>query len=426
MKAIKLIFYFLFLGVILESAFAQSEQNAKELFKQFSDRIFKVRVLELSSGNQASIGSGFITGESRQIVTNFHVISEYVHYPDRYKIVIEDKHGENFDLQMINFDVVNDLALLESNGLSGLSIPLAEKLPLKGEPIYSLGNPHDLGLSVVPGTFNGVTKRSLYGRIHISGAINSGMSGGPTLDQFGRVIGVNVASSGNQVGFLVPLKNLRNFIDISEQQTLIPAEYDATIRDQLYSNQEIIYKKLLDAEWATSEFGQVVIPQEIADYVQCWGDNFSEPDQKYKFVQSDCQGSEKIFLSRNFDTGTILLQYAWIESVGLNSFQFYNLLTLEGTSMRPDNLATEDDVTNFKCHEGFLGYDHDIDPLTVDKAAICAREYIKYPGLFDVMYLSMSVQHDDRALLSHFSISGVSEETADKFLMKFYSDIAWR
>ena len=425
MLVLKVIFHFALLGIFLPSAFAQTEHNAKELFNQFSDRIFKVRVLELSSGNQASIGSGFKTGDSGQVITNFHVISEYVHYPTRYKIVIEDRHGENFDLHLINFDVVNDLALLNSPDSENHSIPLAESLPEKGEPIYSLGNPHDLGLSVVPGTFNGVTRRSLYGRIHISGAINAGMSGGPTLDQYGRVIGVNVASSGNQVGFLVPLKHVRKFIKASESQRLKPSDYDTTVREQLFSNQQIIYKKLLDAEWKTSEFGQVVIPQEIADHVQCWGDNFSEPDQKYKYIQSDCQGSEKIFLSRDFDTGTILLQYAWIESEDLNSFQFYNLLTLEGTSMRPDNLASEDDVTNFKCHEGFVQQDHGNQPIT-DKAAFCAREYKKYRGLFDVMYLSMSVKHKDRTLLSHFSISGVSKETADKFLMKFFSEIAWQ
>ena len=163
--------------LLVQPAFAQDEQNAKELFNQFSDRIFKVRVLELSSGNQASIGSGFQIGDEGLIVTNFHVVSEYVHYPHRYKIVIEDKHGDNFDLELINFDVINDLALLKSHGINAISIRLAERLPAKGEPIFSLGNPHDLGLSVVPGTFNGIANHSLYGRIHVSGAINSGMSG---------------------------------------------------------------------------------------------------------------------------------------------------------------------------------------------------------------------------------------------------------
>ena len=426
MSVLKLLFHFALLAIVVHPVFAEGEHNAKDLFKQYSDRIFKVRVLELSSGNQASIGSGFKIGESGRIITNFHVISEYVHYPDRYRIVVEDKHGDNFNLQLINFDVVNDLAILQSYNLNASSISLAESLPLKGEPIYSLGNPHDLGLSVVPGTFNGITRRSLYGRIHISGAINAGMSGGPTLDQYGRVIGVNVASSGNQVGFLVPLNRLKRFIEKSRQQQLASADYENTIRDQLYTNQQIIYSNLLDAEWKTSRFGEADIPQEIADYVQCWGDNFSETDQKYDYVQSDCHANEKIYLSRNFDTGAILLQYAWIETEQLNMFQFYNLLTLEGTSMGPDNMATEDNVTNFKCHEGFIRADQGSPQTPVDKVAFCARTYKKYPGLYDVLYLSMSVHEDDRALLSHFSVSGVSKDTANNFLVKFFNGITWQ
>ncbi|MEM8843749.1 MAG: serine protease [Pseudomonadota bacterium] len=421
--------YIYFLQLVLLSsslAFAESEQNAKELFNQFSDRIFKVRVLELSSGNQASIGSGFQIGDQGRIITNFHVVSEYVHHPDRYKIVIENKGGENFDLEIINFDVVNDLAILQSNDVQAVSIPLADKLPAKGEPIFSLGNPHDLGLSVVPGTFNGITSYSLYGRIHISGAINSGMSGGPTLDKFGRVIGVNVASSGNQVGFLIPLEHLRFFIDRSESLWLESNIYEQTIRDQLYENQENIYQELLAKDWKTSKLGQVIIPQEIAQYIQCWGENYHQDDQKYEYIQSDCLANESIYISRGFNTGTILLQYAWIESQELNPFQFYTLLTLEGTAMSPDNNASEDDVTKFKCHEGFVKAAPNDQALAVSKVAFCAREYKKYIGIYDVMFLSMSVQDNNRSLLGHFSISGVSEDTALKFLAKYFNGITWQ
>ena len=75
--------------------------------------------------------------------------------------------------------------------------------------IYSLGNPHDLGMILVPGTYNGLQKYSFYPRIHFTGAVNAGMSGGPTVDAAGKVVGVNVASAGNQLGFLVPADALQ-------------------------------------------------------------------------------------------------------------------------------------------------------------------------------------------------------------------------
>ena len=52
----------------------------------------------------------------------------------------------------------------------------------------------------------GVVERSFYPSIFFSGSLNPGMSGGPTLDEQGRVMGINVATrlDGQQVSFLVP------------------------------------------------------------------------------------------------------------------------------------------------------------------------------------------------------------------------------
>ena len=38
----------------------------------------------------ASIGSGFAVADGRRLVTNFHVISEAVHHPERYRVELVD------------------------------------------------------------------------------------------------------------------------------------------------------------------------------------------------------------------------------------------------------------------------------------------------------------------------------------------------
>ena len=72
--------------------------------------------------------------------------------------------------------------------------------------MYSLGNPLDVGFAVIEGNYNGLVERSFYPQIFFAGSLSGGMSGGPALDQEGRVIGVNVARrvDGEQVSFLVP------------------------------------------------------------------------------------------------------------------------------------------------------------------------------------------------------------------------------
>ena len=55
-----------------------------------------------------------------------------------------------------------------------------------------MGNPHDLGMTIIEGTYNGLIQTSRFQKILFSGSLNSGMSGGPAMDDKGRVIGVGV------------------------------------------------------------------------------------------------------------------------------------------------------------------------------------------------------------------------------------------
>ena len=402
-----------------------NSQDAKELFDKYSDRIFQIRIIELSSGNQTAIGSGFQVASDGYIVTNFHVVSEYVHHPEQYRIDLVTEHQKHLDLQLFNIDIVNDLALLKVESNSSNGIQLADKLPLNGEPIFSLGNPHDLDLTVIPGTFSGITSHSSYQRIHISAAINAGMSGGPTLNSAGQVVGVNVASSGNQIGFLIPLHRLRSFVKKASESSLWSDEYSSIIRDQLYNNQSKIFDDLISSEWLTSSFGDANVPDDVSPYIKCWGVNNTRAEKKYNYSASYCQMNERIFISDSFDTGSILFQFGWFETDQLNQFQFYKVLENYSSDLRPENLSNEENVTNFKCHNDFVQSISKSNKTVENKVSYCARAYKKYKDLYDVMYLSVSVHENNQALLSHFSVAGVSQEVAKKLTQKFSENIVW-
>ena len=102
---------------------------------------------------------------------------------------------------------------------------------------------------MIPGTYNGITAHSVYERIHFSGSVNPGMSGGPVLNQSGQVIGVNVATAGNQLGFLVPLNRLTKFIVQPSTGAIKLASIDATIAAQLKANQAAIVGNLVKSVW---------------------------------------------------------------------------------------------------------------------------------------------------------------------------------
>ena len=52
---------------------------------------------------------------------------------------------------------------------------------LKGDRVLAMGHPRDLGLSIVEGTYNGQVEHVLTPRLHFTGPLNPGMSGGPAV-----------------------------------------------------------------------------------------------------------------------------------------------------------------------------------------------------------------------------------------------------
>jgi serine protease Do len=88
--------------------------------------------------------------------------------------------------------------------------PADEPMP-RGARIFSLGNPLDVGFAVAEGNYNGPVERSFLRHAVLRRLAQPGMSGGPALDDQGRLIGVNVAArrDGEQVSFLVPAEHVR-------------------------------------------------------------------------------------------------------------------------------------------------------------------------------------------------------------------------
>ncbi|MCZ6803922.1 MAG: serine protease [Proteobacteria bacterium] len=411
--------------VLIVSNIPVCAESAKTLFSEYSNRIYQLRIIELSSGKQAALGSGFQISADGLVISNFHVISDYVHHPERYRVECVSHEGNKAELNLINIDVVNDLSLLKIANAPSAYLKLATSLPEHGESIYSIGNPRDLGLTVVPDTYNGITAYSAYERIHFSGSINPGMSGGPVLNENGEVVGVNVSTYGDQVSFLVSLHRLAAFVEKSAQSPIDLSMLETVIAMQLHANQRELIGNLVRGEWMASEFGGATVPNEIADHIRCWGYSDDNPEIRYSHTTSYCREDEHIYLSSGFFTGNILYQFDWYETEELNRFQFYNMFKAEIENAGPDNYARKEDVHNYKCYDDFIKSKPEQAAEVVTKATYCAREYKKYPGLYDVLYLGASVHENKKGLISHFTLAGVSQDMALQFTKKFISSIKW-
>ena len=165
---------------------------------------------------QTGMGSGFVFSEDGYIITNNHVVA------DATEIDVRFPDGRVYPgARVVGRDPNTDIAVVRIEPRDGerftpLEIGNSDRIQV-GDWVLALGNPLSLGFTVTAGIVSakgrslGIIEGDipLEAFIQTDAAINRGNSGGPLVDLFGRVVGVNTAIysptgmyAGN--GFAVP------------------------------------------------------------------------------------------------------------------------------------------------------------------------------------------------------------------------------
>ena len=173
----------------------------QEIYRRVNPSTVTV-VTELPRG--ASVGTGVILTEDGYIITNAHVIaggtSCYVALAD----------GSIFDAALVGYDAEQDLAVIkaqDTDGRAAQGLPAAEfgdsDALSVGDPVYAIGNP--LGVEL-RGTLTDGIVSAINRDVDVDGvtmtliqtnaALNNGNSGGPLINRYGQVIGINVMKMG--------------------------------------------------------------------------------------------------------------------------------------------------------------------------------------------------------------------------------------
>jgi hypothetical protein len=397
-------------------------EQAQSIFKQLAPSLYQIKIIDLASDEKASIGSGFQITVDGLIATNYHVISSYARHPEKFKMQYVDHLGEIGDLNLESVDVINDLALVKRHVNNDTPFfTIAHKAPTKGEELFSLGNPHDLGMIVVPGTYNGLKTESFNDRIHFTGSVNPGMSGGPVVNKNSEVVGINVATSGNQIGFLVPHDKLLTLF--KHYQVSPPVDIKQQMAEQLSTYQQKLIDTLVDANWQIKQLGLSVIPTIDVPFIRCWGNSNADKKEALIFsVFSSCTLDENTYLEASFLTGNLDMEFNYLEAKDISDDKFYNLYSKRIARVASNNKAGKVDVTEFECQHDIV---ENSTQAMVSKMIFCTRAYKDFPKLYDVVYLAASVDKKQQAMISHFTISGVEQSYAKKFTTKFMEAISW-
>jgi len=145
-------------------------------------------VVEIESSEAR--GSGFLISDDGLIATNHHVVEGHA------TVDVELQDDSRLLGKVLYTDERSDLAIVKIEGKGFPFLPLAEFSQVRvGETVIAIGNPeHGAVHTVTRGIISAVASRggpSGETVIQTDAAINFGNSGGPLINSYGEVVGVN-------------------------------------------------------------------------------------------------------------------------------------------------------------------------------------------------------------------------------------------
>ena len=181
--------------------------TATELYNQSVKYVGEIVTYD-KSGSELALGTGFVISSDGKIVTNYHVIE------GAYSAKITINNTQYNIASVLAYDSNIDLAVLKINA-SGLTAANICKLPVStGATVYAIGSSKGLTNTFSQGMIT-QAERVMDGVVYIqhSSPISSGNSGGPLLNIYGEVIGINTmtridAQNINMAVFTAELDNL--------------------------------------------------------------------------------------------------------------------------------------------------------------------------------------------------------------------------
>ena len=168
------------------------------------------------TGAEFAMGSGFVYKNDGQIITNYHVIEE------AYSADVIIENNKYPVLKVLSYDINRDIAVLKINATNLKELPICSQ-PLKtGSQIYAIGSSKGFTATFTQGivtTSSRIIDNVSY--IQHDAPISSGNSGGPLLNGFGEIVGINTmtAKESQNLNFAIAVKEIDN-LSFSSPMTL--------------------------------------------------------------------------------------------------------------------------------------------------------------------------------------------------------------
>jgi serine protease Do len=170
-------------------------------------------------------GAGTIWHPDGLVITNAHVIEGH------RQLTVALPDGTNYPARLLAADPQRDLAALsiDAAGLPTIALGQLQRLQ-PGQWVLAMGHPWGVPGAATAGIVISLGKppEMAAGRgefIQVGLHLRPGYSGGPLVDELGRLVGVNTMIAGPEVGLAVPVHTVKAFLQETLGTPKAAAEY---------------------------------------------------------------------------------------------------------------------------------------------------------------------------------------------------------
>ena len=200
------------------------EEGALCLQDIYSSVIDSVVSISSMTSSGTSSGTGIIMSSDGYVITNHHVITGAL------VISVLTNDNQEFEAALVGSDEMSDLAVLkiDARGLQAAEFGDSSKLRV-GDSVVAIGDPLGVQLrgTMTNGIISAINRDLTVGDrtmtlIQTNAALNNGNSGGPLINCYGQVIGINTVkmssyytatASVEGLGFAIPISVAKPIID---------------------------------------------------------------------------------------------------------------------------------------------------------------------------------------------------------------------
>ncbi len=180
-----------------------------------------VSILTQTASGTAS-GTGIVMTADGYIITNDHVVEDGV----SYLVLLSD--DSQYDATLVGADAISDLAVLKIDAADLTPAEFGDSGAVEvGDTVVAIGDPLGVELrgTMTDGIISAINRDiTTNGRtmtlLQTNAQLNNGNSGGPLINVYGQVIGVNTMKMGSYrtnsvegLGFAIPIATAKPIVD---------------------------------------------------------------------------------------------------------------------------------------------------------------------------------------------------------------------